>query len=85
MVFLQSHRTTEQSKIFLVPAHPYTITRIIAINNFNHLKILVGIIKQKEILFGIKVGGKKREGGGGEVRRLTGDRRNVSGVYIIDE
>lgn len=66
MVFLQSHRTTQKkTKILLVSAHSYTITRIIAINNFNYLKFLVGIIKQKEIIFGIKL--KKRgngEGGG---------------------
>lgn len=82
MVFLQSHRTTQKkTKILLVSAHSYTITRIIAINNFNYLKFLVGIIKQKEIIFGIKL--KKR--GNGEGGGLTGDRRKVSGIYIIDE
>lgn len=81
MVFLQSHRTTEQSKIFLVPAHPYTITRIIAINNFNHLKILVGIIKQKEILFGIKVGGKKGEWGEGGKATDRRSEKCIGGIY----
>lgn len=81
MVFLQSHRTTQKNpKILLVSAHSYTITRIITINNFNYLKILVGIIKQKEIIFGIKF--KKRGNGGGGA-----DRRSEKsiGIYIIDE
>lgn len=81
MVFLQSHRTTQKKpKILLVSAHSYTITRIIAINNFNYLKILVGIIKQKEIIFGIKFKKGEMEGGGA-------DRRSEKsiGIYIIDE
>lgn len=80
MVFLQSHRTTQKKpKILLVSAHSYTITRIIAINNFNYLKILVGIIKQKEIIFGIKF--KKGEMEGGADRR---SEKSI-GIYIIDE
>lgn len=78
MVFLQSHRTTQKkTKILLVSAHSYTITRIIAINNFNYLKFLVGIIKQKEIIFGIKL--KKRGNGEGGADRRS--EKSIGDIY----
>lgn len=79
MVFLQSHRTTQKkTKILLVSAHSYTITRIIAINNFNYLKFLVGIIKQKEIIFGIKLKKGEMERGGGADRR---SEKSIGDIY----